>query len=731
MPSLHGWSLYITCLLVGTKMNDETNLKQQKQNQNQTQTQSKENKKTIETPSINSVMRKRDQKRYYRAVKQLGIIKQKEKDGIRPKSIKDLNQRLRMTKKYHYIIARYLRTRARKARQLDMLNQHSKKGQPITVRPFNEVITDPLCVALCSKRNGSCLPIRKEWPLIKSRLNGLVSSYIMENKDSGPLPSYDSQEVHRGFRVIKCVDEFSKEFLFKCLNSIQENWKDLNLALIPAAEIPEEKLPPIDLQQEFAPMNDTPPVAANVKVNPAAGKKPEKSSSLARKELGQTKGNQGNKQFKTHLPKNSKNTLNFRGNEKKTTRMHDLSTNKPENFPGNLLIKQYMTQHPQTSRDNDADFSMKNRSYPHNYDQRNEELPSTSWQNNNYFNSRAETQFNVTLPASNETSWRSRERDLQQTQMQTNWRGPSDFNPNHPPGSNITQFYQDSSNRCNNSYTNQNRNESFATSNETSRRSMERNPALINSGDWRRFNDLYANSGSQHYQDFPPAYSDHYRNRDERLPASYEPSRRRSSERNPFPTHQTLMNSEDWRRPTDLYANSSQNKTESFQDFPPRCRSPFRNRDDRLPASYETSRRNNERNWSPNWRRSPEFNANSGQNVTQYYQDSPSHYSNSSRTAKYNMSGEEGSYRNYQFNEVTPQQNFENFPNYSSQPDPRSHNNNLFSRNEENFFPRDDNEIPPPPPRWCDDERNNRIEGSRRSSHRSRRSSRSRRSRRN
>ncbi|TMW49046.1 hypothetical protein DOY81_005872, partial [Sarcophaga bullata] len=596
-------------------MNEEINLKQQKQNQ----TQPKENKKNLEIPSANSIMRRRDQKRYYRAVKQLGIIKQKEKDGIPPKSLRDLSQRIRMTKKYHYIIGRYIRTRARKARQLDKLNQQSKTGQPITVRPFNEVITNPLYVALGGKRNGACLPIRKEWPSIKSKLNGLVTSYIMKNKESGPLPSYDSQEVHRGFRIIKCMDEFSKEFLFKCLNSIKEHWKDLNLVLIPASEIPEEKLPPIDLQQELAPTNDS-SETANVKIDQAASKKPEKSLLLARKEFAQTKGSNSNKQFKSQHSQNSKSVSNYRGNEKKTTRMRDLSMNKPENFPGNLLIKQYMTQHPQTSRNN-AEFSLQNLSYPsghanfdtqRNYDQTNEEFPSTSRQTNNNFNSHAESEFNQRLPASNETSWRIRERGMDRTQMQINfedWRGPSDFNPNSTL--NITQSYQDSSTRCSNPYTNQNRSERFLISNETSRRSMERNPSLMNSGDWQRSNDLYANSGSnitQPYQDSPPGYSDHYRNRDDRLPAPYETSRRR--ERNPSPTHEMLMNSEDWRRSTELTAN--------------------------------------------------------------------------------------------EFYKVTPQQNFENFPNYSSQLDRRNLNNNSFNRNEENFFPRSDNEIPPPPPRWHD-----------------------------
>lgn len=58
------------------------------------------------------------------------------------------------------------------------------------------------------------------------------------NNQGGPLPCFDSSEVIRGYRVIKCEDAFSKEFLSGCVHKIRDAWDGLRLKLILAREIP-------------------------------------------------------------------------------------------------------------------------------------------------------------------------------------------------------------------------------------------------------------------------------------------------------------------------------------------------------------------------------------------------------------------------------------------------------------------------------------------------------------
>ncbi len=61
--------------------------------------------------------------------------------------------------------------------------------------------------------------------------------HVLSNKDS-PVPRFDSGGIHRGYRVIKCMDLFSREFLSNCVTTISNAWDGLSLKLIPAAEIP-------------------------------------------------------------------------------------------------------------------------------------------------------------------------------------------------------------------------------------------------------------------------------------------------------------------------------------------------------------------------------------------------------------------------------------------------------------------------------------------------------------
>ncbi|XP_046805498.1 uncharacterized protein LOC124419553 [Lucilia cuprina] len=104
-------------------------------------------------------------------------------------------------------------------------------------RPFNEVVKDHLLMALVTEKDGAINPVVTEWGAIESKLTELVMEHLLTNKDD-KVPRFDSSEIHRGYRVIKCLDEFSKGFLNKCITKIRDAWVGLSLKLIPAEEIP-------------------------------------------------------------------------------------------------------------------------------------------------------------------------------------------------------------------------------------------------------------------------------------------------------------------------------------------------------------------------------------------------------------------------------------------------------------------------------------------------------------
>lgn len=104
-------------------------------------------------------------------------------------------------------------------------------------RPFNEVVKDHLLMALSSEKDGVIHPVVTEWGAVESKLAELVMEYVLANK-GGTVPRFDSGEIHRGYRVIRCLDGFSKDFLGKCIAKISGAWEGLSLKLIPAEDIP-------------------------------------------------------------------------------------------------------------------------------------------------------------------------------------------------------------------------------------------------------------------------------------------------------------------------------------------------------------------------------------------------------------------------------------------------------------------------------------------------------------
>ncbi|XP_073811679.1 uncharacterized protein [Musca autumnalis] len=93
-------------------------------------------------------------------------------------------------------------------------------------------------VAVANDKKGKLSPITPaERGMVETKLSEQVMEHVFTNEDS-PVPHLDSSEVHRGYRVITCMDEFSKGFLEKCMAKISRAWEDISLRLIPAQEIP-------------------------------------------------------------------------------------------------------------------------------------------------------------------------------------------------------------------------------------------------------------------------------------------------------------------------------------------------------------------------------------------------------------------------------------------------------------------------------------------------------------
>ncbi|XP_017473961.1 PREDICTED: uncharacterized protein LOC108364687 [Rhagoletis zephyria] len=87
------------------------------------------------------------------------------------------------------------------------------------------------------RNDGSGKPVQERWVEIESKLSERVGDYLFENPDN-PIPGFDSSESLRGCRIFKCRDEFSREFLGKCVAELGNAWEGLKFKLIPAEEVP-------------------------------------------------------------------------------------------------------------------------------------------------------------------------------------------------------------------------------------------------------------------------------------------------------------------------------------------------------------------------------------------------------------------------------------------------------------------------------------------------------------
>lgn len=108
-------------------------------------------------------------------------------------------------------------------------------------RALSEVVRDNLQVAIVDELSTDNRALMSAWNSIEAKLSELVFKYTISAKE-GPYPSFDSGEMLRGYKVIRCADDFSRDFLGKGVAKISNDWKGLKLKLIPAREVPRKPL---------------------------------------------------------------------------------------------------------------------------------------------------------------------------------------------------------------------------------------------------------------------------------------------------------------------------------------------------------------------------------------------------------------------------------------------------------------------------------------------------------
>ncbi|XP_039951613.1 uncharacterized protein LOC120768912 [Bactrocera tryoni] len=124
-----------------------------------------------------------------------------------------------------------------------------EQSSSTAARHFCDVARDSLQVAVIDGNSSSPSTVQERWVEIDVRLSSMVLSYVLDNPE-GPYPEFDSSETVRGYRVIKCADQSSLDFLTGSVAKISNAFVGLQLRLIPAKDIPKRPrariwLPPL------------------------------------------------------------------------------------------------------------------------------------------------------------------------------------------------------------------------------------------------------------------------------------------------------------------------------------------------------------------------------------------------------------------------------------------------------------------------------------------------------
>lgn len=119
-----------------------------------------------------------------------------------------------------------------------MVRDHS---QQTTKNIFNSdfVVLDHLQLAIVDEFAPKGQISADLWTKIESRLTELIMDYVLVNED-GLLPSFDfSPETSKVYRVIRCDNEFPKNFLYKIVDSISDKWAGSKIKLISSNDMPQ------------------------------------------------------------------------------------------------------------------------------------------------------------------------------------------------------------------------------------------------------------------------------------------------------------------------------------------------------------------------------------------------------------------------------------------------------------------------------------------------------------
>ncbi|XP_044251412.2 uncharacterized protein [Drosophila takahashii] len=104
-------------------------------------------------------------------------------------------------------------------------------------KKFSDVAGDNLAMALVDDLHEDGRLLSEKWEEIEVKVADMIAERLSAVPNS-PIPSFDSSEMVRGHRVIKCDDSFSSSFLAECIARIGNAWDGLSIRLVHAWEIP-------------------------------------------------------------------------------------------------------------------------------------------------------------------------------------------------------------------------------------------------------------------------------------------------------------------------------------------------------------------------------------------------------------------------------------------------------------------------------------------------------------
>ncbi|XP_055840120.1 uncharacterized protein LOC129907773 [Episyrphus balteatus] len=108
-------------------------------------------------------------------------------------------------------------------------NKQAPSQGAAQLRTLSEIVRDDLQVAVVDELSTDSRALMSVWNSIEAKLSGMVFLYTLSATE-GPYPSFDSGEMIRAYRVIKCEDRFSKDFLNKSVAEVSNKWDGSSLS---------------------------------------------------------------------------------------------------------------------------------------------------------------------------------------------------------------------------------------------------------------------------------------------------------------------------------------------------------------------------------------------------------------------------------------------------------------------------------------------------------------------